>query len=216
MTESEERQLNQVLTTNPFLKELDKWTQNLLSFVQGQKKLEELEFVLSSDKMNFANYQKNFAEQTLNWDSYLHPEVLPQPFIGDPRAPIWYLLLNPGYSFPDRYDHLGVCSCCENKLFAKEESGESIFDHGRNRNEALMKRQSFLLNQLQLKQNMPFYILDDSFNTLPNNKIYKKKGWRKMLALLLAVGSQSAERLLIARMWCTLRFYICREKVVCP
>ena len=185
MTNEEEKQLDQILTTNPFLNELGKWADDLSSFAKGEKELQDLDFVLSSDKANFSNYQKNIARQTPKWDSYLHPEVLPQPFIGDPRAPVWYLLLNPGYSFPDRYDHLGVCSCCENKLFSKEKSGKSIFDHGRNCNEALTKRQSFLLNQLQLKQNMPFYILDDSFNTLPNNKNYKKKGgyrwWRTVL-----------------------------------
>ena len=176
MTEIDEVQLNQVLATNPFLKELDRWALDLSSFAEGRKKMEELDFVLSSDKSNFSYYQNHVARQTPNWDSYLHPEVLPQPFIGNPRAPLWLLLLNPGYSFPDRYDHLGVCS------------GECIFDRGRNRDEvlgALKKRQSLLLDQLKLNQDAPFYILDNSFNTLPDDTNSRKKGgfrwWRTIL-----------------------------------
>ena len=185
MNEHEESQLNQILATNPFLKELDRWKQVLLSFVEGRIKLDGLEFILSSDKENFSIYQKHIAKQSARWDSFLHSEVLPQPFIGDPRAPVWYLLLNPGYSFPDRYDHLGVCSCCENKHFTGGESKESMFDRGRDRGAALKNRQFLLLNQLQLQEDMSFYMLDDSFNTLPNNKCYKRKGgyrwWRAVL-----------------------------------
>ncbi|MBR4654552.1 MAG: hypothetical protein IKO72_14425 [Kiritimatiellae bacterium] len=181
----EETELNQILASNPFLGELDNWRNDLLLFKRGNRKLEDLYFVLSSDKANFSNYQRHVAKHSAGWDSYLHPEVLPQPFIGDPRAPVWYLLLNPGYSFPDRYDHLGICSCDTNKLFIGSEPEENIFDRGRDRDEVLAKRQSLLLNQFQLKQNAPFYILDDSFNTLPDRKSYKKKGgyrwWRTVL-----------------------------------
>ncbi len=186
MTENDELELKQVLDTNPFLVELDNWGKDLISFVEGRKRLEELEFVLGTDKANFTKYQACIARRKTNWDSYLHPELLPQPFIGDPRAPIWYLLLNPGYSFPDRYDHLGVCPCCGKKLcMANITDEECIFDIGRNRLAALKERQELLLDQLRLKKGAPFYLLDEIFNTLQENQMHNKEGgyrwWKSIL-----------------------------------
>ena len=186
MTENAEVQLEQILATNPFLSELDKWQKELDAFRDGNLKLGELQFVLQSDENNFTLYQQRYARRTEDIDTFLHPEVLPQPFIGDPRAPIWYILLNPGYSFPDRYDHLGVCSFCGRKLFAKNGDKEDcIFDKGKDKIDSLKKRQLLLLRQLRLECDMPFYLLDNAFDTLNGAwKLGKEGGynwWRTIL-----------------------------------
>ncbi len=185
MTDQEENNLRKVLETNPFLPELDKWKSDLEAFFDGRIHLEELQFVLRSDMNNFNRYQQNDACQTEDIDTVLHPEVLPQPFIGDPRAPVWYLLLNPGYSFPDRYDHLGVCSFCGRRFLENGKEGGCIFDAGRDKAASLKKRQDFLLQQLRLESGMPFYLLDESFDTLKGNIGHGKDGgfrwWRTIL-----------------------------------
>lgn len=182
---SENEELEGILEANPFLGAIAKWEEDLCRFHKGEKQLAELSFVLESDKGRVADYQSHVAKRTASWDSFLHPEVLPQPFIGDPRAPVWFLLLNPGYSFPDRYDHLGVCSFCERKLIEGCKSLECTFERGRDRVKSLKQRQQLLLNQLLLRENSSFYMLDESFNTLPDDATFKKKGgynwWRTVL-----------------------------------
>ena len=200
MTNNEEVELSCILKENPFLGEIAKWKEDLSCFVEGRKRLEELNFILESDTGNFSRYQSQTAKRKKDWDTYLHPEVLPQPFIGDPHAPIWYLLLNPGYSFPDRYDHLGICPCCKRKLFTSNTSEyDCIFDRGRNRLDVMKKRQQLLLRQLQLEAGTPFYLLDDSFNALPDEKKYKKEGgYRWWRSVLFGANKKSSDFLLPA------------------
>lgn len=185
MTEQEEVELNKILESNPFLPELDKWGNAISSFVEGRIQLKDLNFVLSSDKNNFEAYQRDVARRTRDGDTFLHPELLPQPFIGDPRAPIWYLLLNPGYSYSDLYDHIGICPCCNRRMFADVAEQGCIFEAGVRSVEMLRKRQELLLRQLRLESGAEFYLLHDSFNTLPDTPKYKKEGgyrwWRSVL-----------------------------------
>ena len=185
MTPREEIELKQILDSNPFLPELDKWENDLSSFAEGRIQVKDLNFVLTSDKNNFEAYQRTVAKRRRGGDTFLHPELLPQPFIGDPRAPIWYLLLNPGYSYPDQHDHLGICPCCNRKVFAGVAEAGCIFDAGARNIEMLKKRQELLLRQLRLESDAPFYLLHDSFNTLPDTPKYKKEGgyrwWRSVL-----------------------------------
>ena len=185
MTDQEESKLRNVLETNPFLQELNKWESDLEAFRDGKMKFGELHFILKSDIDNFNRYQQNDACQAEDVDTVLHPEVLPQPFVGDPRAPVWYLLLNPGYSFPDRYDHLGVCSFCGRKFLENDKKKDCMFDKGRDKAESLKRRQDLLLRQLRLENGMPFYLLDDSFDTLRGDMGHGKDGgfkwWRTIL-----------------------------------
>lgn len=192
MSEQEENKLHNVLANNPFLTEIDKWQKDLDEFRDGRKKLEELQFILKSDIENFNRYQQNYAYRTEGADTFLHPELLPQPFIGDPRAPVWYLLLNPGYSFSDRYDHLGVCSFCGRNFLESGKEKDCIFDKERDKAESLKGRQDLLLRQLRLENGMPFYLLDDSFDTLKGELGHSKEGgfrwWRTVLFGANALG----------------------------
>ncbi|MBR3222572.1 MAG: hypothetical protein IKF72_10120 [Kiritimatiellae bacterium] len=191
MTKQEESDLIKILDSNPFLQELEKWENDLSSFAEGRIQLQDLNFVLESDKKNFEAYQKKVARRTRNGDTFLHPELLPQPFIGDPRAPIWYLLLNPGYSYPDPHDHIGICPCCNRRVFADVMEPDCIFNVGGRSAEMLKKRQELLLQQLRLECGAPFYLLNDAFNTLPDTPKYKKVGGYRWWRYVLFGGVQS-------------------------
>ena len=159
-------QLEKILVKNPFRQEVDQWKKDLQDFHDGRKQMQDLRFILKSDCENFNKFQNGFARKNKTRDTFLHPEVLPQPFIGTPCAPVWYLLLNPGYSFLDRYDHLGI--------LPNQEKYE--ISAGSNSAELLSKRQELLIEQLCLKADTPFHILDNSFNTLSNARGSRKKG----------------------------------------
>ena len=83
--------LAEVLKENPFKPTLiKKWKRNLQSFLAGKLKLSDLSFALDSDVDSIGKYQeKNKGKER----KLLHLELLPQPFQGDPRAPIWLLML---------------------------------------------------------------------------------------------------------------------------
>ena len=158
-------ELTEILKKNPFTQGLiKKWEGNLQSFLSGKIRFSQLCFVLDSDRNSIKEYKK---KNEANDKKCLHLELLPQPFQGDPRAPIWILLLNPGYSDVDRYDHLGLCQSCNKNLAAvNANSRHDVFDYGKDKGPALQKRQKILLRQLRLKNGGSFSLLDNAFNTL--------------------------------------------------
>ena len=175
--------LSTVLEGNPFTSKLiEKWKGDLQSFLNGQIKFSQLRFALDSDGDLIKEYQKR---NNANEEKRLHLELLPQPFQGDPRAPVWLLMLNPGYSYVDRYDHLGLCPSCDKKLVAVNRSKHNVFDAGRDKRNALQKRQDLLLQQLRLKRGCKFSLLDKAFDTLQDCSEWKGVGgyrwWRAIL-----------------------------------
>lgn len=178
------KKLAGVLAANPFTpKIINKWKGDLQSFLAGQIRFSQLNFALDSDRDLIKEYQnKNKA----NDEKRLHQELLPQPFQGNPNAPIWVLLLNPGYSDMDRYDHLGLCPSCNKNLAAlKNNSQHDVFDYGRNKGRALQKRQNALLRQLRFENECSFSLLDNAFNTLKHMCEWDLRGgyrwWQKVL-----------------------------------
>ena len=129
-------QLEKRLVKTRFRQEADQWKKDLQDLHDGRKQMQDLRFILKSDCENFNKFQNGFARKNKTRDTFLHPEVLPQPFIGTPCAPVWYLLLNPGYSFLDRYDHLGI--------LPNQEKYE--ISAGSNSAELLSKRQELLID----------------------------------------------------------------------
>ena len=129
------------LKKNPFTPSLiKKWRKDIKQYGKGNKILSELSFILPDDDMQDLKKSGNDCE--------LHFEVLPQPFLGDPNAPIWMLLLNPGYHVIDRYDHLGYCPLCKEICCIKD---------------MLHRRQKLLFDQLQFKCHRFFPAFDESF-----------------------------------------------------
>lgn len=58
-------------------------------------------FVLPSDDVKEIN---NYNKRKENKDTFIHLDAPPQPYIGDPQAKIWLLLMNPSYSAVDIFD----------------------------------------------------------------------------------------------------------------
>jgi len=130
-----------VLKKNPFTSSLIKeWRKEIKQYKNGYKSLSKLSFILPGDDI------RNLKKAGDN--SALHLEVLPHPFLGDPNAPIWILLLNPGYHAIDRYDHLGYCPFCKKICCRKGK---------------LRRRQKLLFDQLQFKCQRFFSAFDAAF-----------------------------------------------------
>ena len=66
------------------------------------------EFVLPGDREIITAYNKQYGSRQ---DVQLHPELLPEPFIGHPSAPVYLLSLNPGFSDEDRVLHRNAAFC---------------------------------------------------------------------------------------------------------
>ena len=184
MSRRNDDSLAEVLKGNPFKPSLiKKWRRDLQSFIVGKLRFSDLNFALDSDAKSIAEYQE---KNKTNERKRLHLELLPQPFQGDPRAPIWLLMLNPGYSCVDRYDHLGLCPSCDKNLVTQKSTlKHDMFDNGRDKSKALQRRQSLLLRQLRLMKDYQFSILNDAFNTLQHTQEWQGDGgyrwWRNTL-----------------------------------
>ena len=174
---SNDQELQSVLSKNPFSQELiEKWRKDLKAFNFGEIEIKDLKFILEKD------------DKKLLDDKNLHFELLPHPFLGTPKAPVWYLPLNPSYSEIDLYDNLGVCPICCERLtdgqIACIEGLKGWLDRGRNKLEAVMKRQEIFLNQLLFKEET-FAFLEEDFNTLGECPICLDNGgyrwWKKRL-----------------------------------
>ena len=57
-------------------------------------------FVLTEDAKAVANFNRSATDATR-----IHVELLPEPFLGDPKAPVVLLSLNPGFSHEDADCH---------------------------------------------------------------------------------------------------------------
>lgn len=150
--------LETVLNNNPFTPSLiKKWREDIKLYEKGVKRLDELSFILPEDDIQDVRKNGN--------DGKIHFEVLPQPFLGDPNAPIWILLLNPGYHVIDRYDHLGYCPLCK-KICSKKKN--------------LHRRQNLLFDQLRFNCQRSFPAFDESFKesyALMDIRTYGIYGW---------------------------------------
>lgn len=126
-------------------------------------------YYLKSDFDALNVYETKINGKT-NYDELrFHTDILPQPFIGNPSAPIWILLKNPGYSSADIYDLKDINEGI-NAVRSKGVREEQILHiDGRNDNEVLHERRRMVCNQLSFdfEDDSAFYILRPEFNTMP-------------------------------------------------
>lgn len=172
---------------NPFTNDvLLDWRKQLDDFNAGAEECPLPNFRINADEEWVAEYQSKYEEKGMG----LHFELLPDPFRGDPRAPVWILLLNPGYSEVDRYDHLGLCPICGKRLVRVDGKTTSHVNGCVTRffgsrlpdaSAALKSRQDMLLEELKLNFSKPrqFLWFDPNFNTVPEeNATAAGKGGR--------------------------------------
>lgn len=167
--------LKEILKLNPFAQKADVWLEMLLknpcaSFGEVDRRL----FLLEGDEY-FADY-KDVAG-----DSKLWPQLVPQPFIGDPRADIWYVPINPGFTWSDYYDYCGIGDELKNKVLEElsrsgsaRENFDWVYTSSQMEREMFERRCNLLIGQLRLNiqdssGSLPFYPLDESFNTISKN-----------------------------------------------
>ena len=183
---------------------LAEWRKQLNDFNAGAAVCPLPNFRMNADEEWVAEYQKKYETKGLG----LHFELLPDPFRGDPRAPVWILLLNPGYSEVDRYDHLGLCPLCCKRLvradgkatFHENGCAARFFGSGLpDASAALKSRQNMLIEDLKLDLSKvrKFMWFESVFHTVPekNADVAGKGGclwWKDFL-----FGRTSSNRYLL-------------------
>ncbi len=103
-------------------------------------------------------------------DFQLHRDLMPQPFIGNPHAPVWVLLTNPGYSEADVYDLKSVDEG-RGKLAAKSARVRILKVPDLTAEVALNIRRKLVCKQLKFESgdDAAFYILRREFKTIEGN-----------------------------------------------
>lgn len=179
---------------NPYTEQLlNAWRKQLDDFNAGAAVCPLPNFRIDDDEEWIDEYQRKYEKKGRG----LHFELLPDPFRGDPRALVWILLLNPGYSEVDRYDHLGLCPLCGKRLVrvdGKATSHENgcatrFFGSGLSDVSASLKsRQDMLIEELKLDLSKPrkFLWFEPDFHTVPeeNATVAGKGGslwWKEFL-----------------------------------
>lgn len=163
-------ELGDVLKNNPWnVAEIEAWQATLNAGKSG-------EFILKADADVIASYNRKCKNER----DLIQTRILPQPFIGNPEAPIWILPQNPAYGEIDLYDMLGEKEAIKAWLTKeKVELNPETEDK-----KSLEKRQKLLLEQLIFKK-PSFYIFDECFKTLKKHAGNKSFGgyewWNKRL-----------------------------------
>ena len=159
---------------NPYTEQLlNAWRKQLDAFNQGAGEQPLPCFKRDEDSAWIDEYQRMYEKKGKG----LHLELLPDPFRGDPRALVWILLLNPGYSEVDRYDHLGLCPVCgerlvrvDGKTTSHEKGCAARFFGSRlsDASAALESRQNMLIEELKLDLSKPrnFLWFEHDFHTV--------------------------------------------------
>lgn len=136
-----DKELENILKGNPFTEDLvDKWKNRLARHGAGSFGTDNQDdwFVLDGDTEAIAQYNaRNGRSDTRR----LHPEFIPQTFIGHPSAPVWLLTINPSWFESDVRSILRA-------------------DSTRKQDQDLLRaRQEVMLDQLLLRDGATFFPL---------------------------------------------------------
>ena len=114
------------------------------------------EFVLTDDKDAIASYN----EGKENKDTYIHLDAPPQPYIGDPQAKRWLLLMNPSYSPVDVAEITGRIPENLKELINKKGLKYINFIE----RSSPERRRGLMEDQLSFNQKSSFYPLEPAFD----------------------------------------------------
>lgn len=175
-----EAELKKILASSPWNQtEIEDW-RNILNAGQSG------EFILKADADVIASYNRECRKE----ENRVQTNLLPQPFIGNPEAPIWILNQNPGYCEIDHYEMLGEKTEIQewmnkNNITLRPETEDK---------DSLKKRQKMILDQLTFEKPIDFYILDDDFDTIEykGKKLFGGYNWwnKKLLQTNLCNGDK--------------------------
>lgn len=133
-------------------------------------------FVLEGDRSGIEDYNK----EQKNKDTYIHLDAPPQPYIGNPTAPIWLLLMNPSYSPVDEAEITGRIPENLKELINKKGLKYINFIE----RSSPQERRRFMEAQLPFKQQSSFYPLEEDFNVWDHDGGSPQgsyRWWQKML-----------------------------------
>ena len=159
--------LNEILKHNPFTKELvDGWKETLAEIANQQNftGAQGYRFILPCHK------NADFVSRRKAGQHVFSTQYIPQPFIGHPSAPVWFLNQNPNPLDGD------VCAMLNVSQSAQGGSGE--YKQGIGNLKDLLKRQELMLKQLLLGDDVTFFSLDPLFD-ITSNGTSMFTWWRK-------------------------------------
>ena len=170
-------ELKEILKHNPFGKDdvQKEWACKLRALRKGERGPCNLDFdfVLADDKKFILDAR--LVKQVRSM-------VLPQPWTGHPQAPVWLLLLNPGFCLKDFYDHINVSKKMRECIVRTGSYTSQSFDSS-GAETKLENRQGLILSNLRFDSwPAPFYFLDDSFKT-GNDGAVGHSWWFRHLSL---------------------------------
>lgn len=172
--------LNEVLEKNPFLSVVSSWKEECRKIRQNKMDGENESFVLGNDEAWIKEYNEKIRGKKEYDNLRLRINLIPQPFVGHPSAPIWILMLNPGYSERDEYDYLSVTELNKSRISKQIKKLKSpVFPIGEEWS-LLEARQDALLEQLMLNRTS-FHLLEKSFDSLRGLKYGGYKYWESHL-----------------------------------
>ena len=136
--------LASILSDNPWSEIAEKIKAAMSNNSLGQER-----FVLNQDDALI-----RLEESLIRDDDYkLRLNLPPQPFIGNPKAKIWILQYNPGYSEGiDDFDYLGI-------------ERADIMPHRQTHVSEVQDRIKLICDQYEFKESAGFYVLDEKFET---------------------------------------------------
>lgn len=188
--DNEQKKLEVILEKNPFREKglIDGWRKELAKIAEKQDfpydpdKPEDYKwFCLEEDKERIKKFNEGLTLDTRKSENTkrghrIHPEFIPQPFIGHPSAKIWLLNINPSWFASDVFAILNAGSNVQELTWRKKINNESLHlavggetipfvDDMRDNVKCLKERQERMLNQLLLEKNTTtFFLLNECFN----------------------------------------------------
>ena len=142
-------------------------------------------FILKDDFNKIKDYNSKHSDD----EQRIQTNILPQPYIGNPSAPIWILQINPSYSDVDIYDMVNIGEEIKEKIQKAKPEIKFNFING-NESDLLDKRRNLIEKQFSFEE-PHFYILDECFKTISgDNGTSPQGGYSWWLHRL--VGKKSA------------------------
>lgn len=152
------------------------------------------DYILPEDRDSFAAWNNSVRDPRHK----LRADILPQPFVGNPSAPVWVLMRNPGLAALDYYDLVSVDNYDEYRHDLDADSWGNISDQYLQHRESLADRRECVLRQFSFdrQREEEFYLLKDIFNTYTDVHGNVQGGYQWYKRYFLCHGGLLAHRMI--------------------
>ena len=133
--------LDEILASNPFNSIVGTWRDTCKKIV-GNREDRFDDFILPDDVDGVNEYNDSMKDDSKK----IIKHIIPQPYVGNPEAPIWLLYINPGYHDEDEY---GLRNASVDNHRTAERFWNQLIPYNENIEwRYLAKRQKMILDQL--------------------------------------------------------------------